>query len=236
MLRRRAVPDLSFRVGDVAAMPYAAVPTLAVRLRIANAVPEEPIQSILLNCQVQIEPLGRGYSDREEARLLDLFGEREGWSRTMKPLHWMNSVITVSPFQNETAVDLPLPCSLDFNVAATKYFYGLEQGSIAVDVMFSGTVFFAGSQGSMQFALIPWDREARFSLPVEAWRQAIDSHYGDSLWLQLGRETFDRLYRRKVARGIPMWDAVIDQLLDRAEEAGEFEPLREKAGLEGSGR
>lgn len=211
------MPDLSFRIGDVRPMPYAAVPTIAARLHIANAIENEAVQSIVLNCQLQLQPLGRPYSVTEEARLLDLFGERERWGQTMKPLHWMSLVAKIQPFTGETAVDLPLPCSLDFDVAANKYFYGLERGGIAIDVMFSGTVFYADERGALRIAQIPWDREARFQLPVETWRQSIDAHYPDFAWLRLPRETFDRLYQFKVRRGIPMWPQVMDELLSAFE-------------------
>ena len=211
------MPDLSFRIGEVKAAAFTATPMIAAPLRIVNASTEEPIQSVLLSCQIQLQPLGRPYSALEEARLLDLFGERERWGATMKPLLWTNLVVKVPSFKGETAVDLMLPCSLDFDIAANKYFYGLDAGSVAVAMMFSGTVFYAGSHGSMQIAQIPWDREARFQLPVEVWKAAIDMHYPNSAWLRLPREVFDRLYRYKVARGIPMWETVLSNLLDGAE-------------------
>jgi hypothetical protein len=213
------MPDLSFRIGEIKAMPYTAVPTIAARLHIANAMKEERIQSVILNCQMQVQPLGRAYTAIEEARLLDLFGEREQWGRTMKPLHWTNLMVKVPPFTGETSIDLPLPCSLDFDIAANKYFYGLEAGSIAIAVMFSGTIFYADEHGSMQIAQISWDREARLQLPVDVWKQAIDAHYPGSAWLRLPRDTFDRLYRYKVARGVPSWERVLDRLLDQAEQA-----------------
>lgn len=223
------MPDLHFRVGEVGAMPYAASPTIAARLHINNRETNEPVQSISLNCQVQLQPLGRPYTALEESKLLDLFGERERWGQTMKPMHWTNVVLKVPPFMGETAIDLPLPCSLDFDVAANKYFYGLDAGSIAVTVMFSGTVFYTGEHGGIQIAQIPWDREARFNLPVEAWKAAIDAHYPETAWLRLPRDVFDRLYRYKVARGIPMWAEVVGQLLDRAEHtevASKFAPAK----------
>ena len=213
------MPELSFRIGEVSVMPYAAIPTLAAKLHIRNADPEQAIHSVSLNCQVQIEPLGRAYSAVEEARLLDLFGERERWARTMKPMLWTNTVVKAPGFSGEIVVDLPLPCTLDFDVAATKYFYGLEAGKISVSALFSGTVFYAGADGGMQIAPIPWDREAKFYVPVEVWKAAIDAHYPNSIWMRLPKESFDRLYRYKVARGIPMWDQLLDQLIDRAEHA-----------------
>jgi hypothetical protein len=211
------MPELSFQINDVSVMPYAAVPTLAARLLMVNARAAEPVQSVLLNCQVSIEPLGRSYTDAEESRLLDLFGERERWARTMKPLLWTIAVLKVPGFSESTDIDLPLPCTLDFDVAATKYFYGLEQGSIRCLAVFSGTVFYSQANGALQVMQIPWQSEARFQLPVEKWRAAIDAHYPDAFWLRLPRETFDRLYQYKIANHLPMWNQLMEHLLDRAE-------------------
>jgi hypothetical protein len=211
------MPELLFEVQDVSSMPYAAIPTIIARLRVTNTAESEPVQSVLLNCQLQIQPLGRTYSAVEEARLLDLFGERERWGQTMKPLHWASIVLKVPAFTRETMIDLPLPCSVDFDVAANKYFYGLDEGTLAVNAMFSGTVFYADEQGALQATQIPWDSDARFKIPVAVWKQAVESHYGEAAWMRLSSQVFDRLYRYKVARGIPMWDSVINQLLNHAE-------------------
>jgi hypothetical protein len=223
------MPDLTFRIDGVDVVPYAAVPTLAARLVIANARPSEPIHSITLNCQVQIEPLRRQYSCEEEARLLDLFGERERWARTMKSMLWTIAVVKVPAFTSSIEMDVPLPCSLDFNIAATKYFYGLRQGQINGTMLFSGTIFYADPSATLQVSQIPWDRESRFQVPLEIWRSAIDSHYPDSTWLRLSRETFDRLYRYKVAHSIPMWDQLIERVLDGVE-ATESEKAQVSAG------
>jgi hypothetical protein len=211
------MPDLSFSFGEVKPAAYAAIPTICARLHIANSPMDERIQSIGLNCQVQIQPLGRPYGVLEEAKLFDLFGDRSCWGRTMKPLLWTNVVLKVPPFMHETAIDLCLPCSLDFDVAANKYFYGLGAGSVSVSVLFSGTVFHSGNESAIMVAQIPWDREAAFRLPVDIWQAAIDAHYADIAWLRLSRDTFDRLYRFKVARGIPFFNDLLERLIDDAE-------------------
>lgn len=211
------MPDLAFRTGEAAAAKFAALPTITVPLRITDSFMDEAIQSVMLNCQIQVQPRGRAYSAMEEARLLDLFGERERWGSTMKPLLWTNLVVKVPPFKGETEVELQLPCSFDFDIAANKYFYGLDAGNVAVTLMFSGTIFYTGAQGTMQIAQIPWDREARFQLGVEVWKAAIDMHYPGAAWLRLSRDVFDRLYRYKVSRGIPMWEGLLTELLDQAE-------------------
>jgi hypothetical protein len=219
------MPDMSFRIGDVQPLPYAAVPTLRAPLEIRNEAGSNAVQSISLNCQVQIEPLGRPYTAAEEARLLDLFGERERWARTMKPMHWLNTVVKVPAFDSQTSVDLLLPCTLDFDVAATKYFYGLDAGEISGVVFFSGTIFHAGLDGRTYIAQISWDREAHFRIPVEAWKNAIDAHYAGTAWLRLPKEMLQRLYLYKVARGIPTWEKALEQLLDHAEREELRRPL-----------
>ncbi|MGB7136186.1 MAG: DUF6084 family protein [Acidobacteriaceae bacterium] len=201
------------------ALPSAAAPTIAVRLEITNNVEAETIRSIGLNCQVRIQPLGRAYNAIEEARLLELFGERERWARTMTPLVWTSFSINVPNFTGQTTVKLPLPCTLDFDVAATKYFYGLEAGNIRASAVFSGTVFYTSASGMLQIAQIPWDREARFEVPVQVWQEAIAAHYGETAWLRLPKETLERLHRFRTARGIAGWDRVLTLLMDQAERA-----------------
>ena len=49
---------------------------------------EEPIHTLTLRCQVQIEPAKRRYVPQEQEKLLDLFGTPERWSRTVRPLLW----------------------------------------------------------------------------------------------------------------------------------------------------
>lgn len=194
-------------------MRYAAAPMLAARLRISNANAAESIHSVLLNCQVRIEPLGRKYTAEEEARLLELFGERERWARTMKPMLWTQAALNVPGFSGSTEAELALPCTLDFDVAATKYFYGLHAGNIQASILFSGTVFYARADGGLQVAQIPWDREARFHLPAAAWQAAVEMHYPNTIWMRLPRETFDRLFQYKTQHSLPMWEQAIEQLL-----------------------
>lgn len=224
------MPELTFQAGDVTPMPSAAVPTLVATLEIGNANAGEAIRSIGLNYQVRIQPLGRTYTAMEEARLLDLFGERERWARTMTPLVWTQASINVPGFAGRTTAELPLPCTLDFDVAAAKYFYGLDAGSIFCSAVFSGTVFYTNGNGALQIAQIPWDREARFRVPVEAWQEAIAAHYGETAWLRLPKAAFDRLYRFRMARGIAGWDRLLDRLMDEAERAELREGSKVAAG------
>ena len=115
-------------------------------------------------------------------------------------------------------VDLPVPCTFDFNVAATKYFYALEGGEAPLSLLFSGTVFHAAEDGALQVAQIPWEKEAHFRLPVPAWKGMMEHYYPNSAWLCLRKDVFDRLYRYKVGRGLPTWEQALEGHLPTTDE------------------
>ena len=163
------------------------------QLRITNADATEKIQSVALHCQIQIESTHRKYAAEEQKKLLDLFGEPERWSRTLRAMLWTHAGATVKPFQGTTNVDLPVPCTFDFNVAAAKYFAALEDGEVPLNLMFSGTIFYESAGGDLQVEQVPWDREAKYRLPVRVWKEMMDIYYPNSAWLCLRRDVFDQL-------------------------------------------
>lgn len=212
------MPELQFAIEGAEAVLYAAAPMLALKLRITNTLADEPVHSLSLRCQVQIEPTRRGYAKEEQEQLLDLFGEPERWSRTVRSLLWMNTSISVPAFTGSTVVDLQLPCSFDFTIATTKYFHALEAGDIPLCVLFSGTVFYGGEDGALQVTQVPWDREVNYRLPVAVWKRMMDAYYPNAAWLRLDRDVFDRLYRYKVRHGIPTWEQLLEKLIASKEE------------------
>jgi hypothetical protein len=207
------MPDLSFRIEEVAVVPFAAAPTLGFKLRIENAVASETIHTIALRCQIQIEVTRRHYTAEEQSRMRDLFGEPDRWSQTLRNLLWTHANVVVPSFQGSTLADLLVPCTFDFNVAATKYFEGLTDGEIPLHLMFSGTVFYAGSDDVLQVAPISWEQEAKFKLPVKVWRAMMASYYPNCVWLNLRRDVFERLYQYKMQRGIPTWEQALEEVL-----------------------
>jgi len=214
----RSVPDLHFEVEGARAVPFAVAPLVELTLRVCNQVPDEVVHSGLLRCQVRLEATRRRYSKNEQERLRDLFGEPERWSQTLRGLLWTFSIVTLPPFTGGTTVALPLPCSFDFNVAATKYFYALEDGEVPLTLLFSGTVFYEAEDGAVQVSQISWEREAKYRLPVQIWRAMMDHYYPGTAWLALGREVFDRLATYKRDQNLPTWEAALDRLLDKGEE------------------
>jgi hypothetical protein len=211
------MPDLGFVIEGAEVARFSATPQIAFKLRLTNSNPTETIQSVALRGQIQIEVTRRRYKAEEQEKLRDLFGEPDRWSQTLRSLLWTHVSVNVPPFQGETVVDLPVPCTFDFNVGATKYFYGLSDGDVPLCVQFSGTVFYSKGGDPMQVAPISWDKEARFSLPVKVWRDMMDTYYPGSAWICLRRDVFERLYQYKVRHGIPTWEQALESMLEAGE-------------------
>ena len=203
--------EVTFAVLDMSPEPYAVTPLLNARVGIA-ADGDDPVHTIALRCQVRIEQLRRGYSDDEEAGMLDLFGPRERWSTTQRTFLWQHSSAMVQGFTGGTQVDLPLECTYDFEVAAAKYFHALHDGTIPLQFLFSGTVFVHGANG-FSVQQVPWDREDRYDLPVSVWRNLIQLHYPNTGWLRLSRDTLDELAAYKSTHGMLGFDDAITSLL-----------------------
>lgn len=53
------MPELSFQIEDAGAPAYSAIPAIALDLRLSNQPQDEAVHTIVLRCQVQIEPARR---------------------------------------------------------------------------------------------------------------------------------------------------------------------------------
>ena len=208
------MPDLGFKITGVEVSELAASPQLAFKLQISNPNPADRVHTVALRCQVQIEVTRRRYTEQDKEKLRDLFGEAERWAQTLRNLLWTHVNVNVPAFQDTSISDLPVPCTFDFNVAATKYFHGLGDGDVPLSFLFSGTVFYTQEEGHLQVAPISWEKEARFSFPVKVWREMMDSYYPGSAWLCLRRDAFERLYEYKVRHGLPTWEQTIESMLE----------------------
>jgi hypothetical protein len=212
------VPDFRFSFEKVEVEPYAVTPLLMFKLRLTNTTPDELIHTIALRAQVMLETTRRVYSAQEQTSLRDLFGEPERWSQTLKTFLWIHTSTVVPAFSESTLVNLPVPCTFDFNVAATKYFAGLEKGEIPLCVQFSGTVFYVQNGGPLQVMPVSWDQEVHFRMPVQVWKDLMAAYYPGTAWLCLHRDAFDRLFQYKVDRGIPTWEQALESLFRAVEE------------------
>jgi hypothetical protein len=206
-----AIPELRFWVEGAEPLTRAAVPSVVLRLGVERAG-GGAVRSATVGVRVDIASARRAYDAPTQARLADLFGSPDRWGDTLRGIGWSRATVLVGPFEDRTVVELPLPCSYDFEVAAAKYLDALRDGEIPLDLMFSGSVLYdAGDR--VQAAPIPWDREATYRLPVGVWRAAMQSAFGDSAWLRLGRDTFDRLSAYRARNAYTSWEAAIDSLI-----------------------
>jgi len=212
------VPDLNFTVDRAEPVLYSASPLLIFKLRIETEEEEISIPAVALRCQIRIEPTRRRYTPPAQERLLDLFGEPERWGQTLRSMLWTHTALVVPQFTGSTVVDLPVPCTFDFNVAATKYFYALEDGEVPLCLLFSGTIFYVNDEGFLQVSQISWEKEANYRLPVQVWKEMMAHYYPNGAWLCLNQDVFDRLYQYKSHRGLPTWEQALTTLLDASEE------------------
>ncbi len=207
------MPDLSITVACAEAVRFGATPSIAFEMHMKNADPAERLHTVVLRCQIQIEVARRKYTATDQEKLRDLFGEPERWGQTLRPLLWTHASVVVPQFTGSTTVSMHVPCTFDFNIAATKYFNGLADGDIPLCLMFSGTVFYEDAQGSMRVAPISWDKETRFRLPLKTWQDMMDIYYPNIAWLSLRRDVFELLHDYKIRHGIPSWEQTIEKML-----------------------
>jgi uncharacterized protein DUF6084 len=212
------MPDLNFEVVGAEAPAFAAVPTLIFKLSIDSAIEQERIFTVALRCQIQINVTRRRYSPEAQQRLLEVFGEPKRWGETLRPLLWIHTSTVVPQFSGSTIVDLPVPCTYDFEVVGTKYFDALGEGEIPLTFLFSGTIFYEGEAGNLQVGQISWSKEAAYRLPVALWQEMIQRYYPNSAWIRLHKDVFDQLYRYKATHSLPTWEEVVVHLLQASGE------------------
>jgi hypothetical protein len=208
------MPDLTFAIEAVEIERYAMTPTLRFRVSVGAS---QPIENVALQCQLRIEPMRRAYAGGEHEKLTDLFGERARWGDTLKTFLWTNLAVNVPRFDASTVVHVLVPCTFDFDVAATKYFHGLESGDVPVSMLFSGSVFYRDADDQLQISQISWSHGVAHRLCAKLWRELMDQYYPNAAWLRLDRETFERLYRFKRELGAASFDAALNRLLGASE-------------------
>jgi hypothetical protein len=213
--------DLDFAIVGVEIARRSAVPLLLFKLRVVNPAPNVPIEHVMLQAQLRIEAAHRDYTPGERERLSDLFGAGEDWSRGLRGLLWANASVAIPAFAGECTVDLPVLCSQDIEIAATRFLDGVEQGDAPLSFLFSGPIFFRNEDGDLQIAQIAHHKEAGFRLPVAVWRSLMASHYAGTVWLRIDRDLFEEIgcYQRR-ARLPGMAEALRELLARERAEAG----------------
>jgi hypothetical protein len=203
---------LSFAVEGADRVEHAAVPTLRFALRVA-ATPGQAIKSVLLDTQIQIAARRRRYDAAAEEKLFELFGAPAGWGSTLRTLPWTRVTTVVPPFTGSTLVDIPMPCSYDLHVVASRYFDALEDGDVPLEFLFSGTVFASGPGGMLQATRISWESDAEYRFPVRVWKDTMEHYFRGTAWVRLRKDAYDRLVAYKA--GFATWEDAIESLLER---------------------
>lgn len=202
--------ELKFAIAGAAPVPYAASPSLALDVRARSS---DAVESVLLRTSVRIEAGARATTPAEQARLKELFGERELWSRGSRSLLWSQVVNVISAFSGECEVPVVLPCSFDLAAVASKYLRALDGGTVLIRAQFSGTAFFRTEHG-LSAAPIALDREADFQLPVETFLEVIDQHFPSTAVMTVSRDLYQRLDQLRIERGHSSFDQTIEALLN----------------------
>ena len=209
-------PDVSFEIVSAGSLERAAAPTLRFDARIADPTGIE-IYTVALSVMFTIEPGKRSYDTDARERLAELFGEPERWASTTGAFRWAQVDVLVPSFTGETGFEILVPCTYDHEIAATKYFAGLREGNIPLQIHFNGTLFYRGADRQLQMMMLPWDLSVRHDLPVETWREMIADHYPEGTWIRLQEETLDRLRRLKTTGGVATYDRVVSSMIDEVQ-------------------
>lgn len=206
--------ELSFDVFDVVPDKYAAAPILDARLRIAELT-GAVVHTVALRVQVKIDAHLRRYTDDEQIRLSEQFGEPERWAETLRPFTWTHATAMVPGFTGTTEFDLPIQCTYDLEVLGSRFFESLDEGKVPLEFLFSGTVITKGETG---FAVtqIPWHKAAPYALPVAVWRELMDAYYPNAGYVRAHRDTIHALQTYKGTKAIPSWDQLFEELLSHA--------------------
>jgi hypothetical protein len=210
------MPDLDFQITGVNPAVHALTPLLQFTLRVTNRTPQENIEGVSLNVQIQIQCPQRTYHKAEKERLSELFGTPERWGETLRNRLWTQLSTTVRPFTDTVEAKLAVPCTYDLNVSTAKYFHALEGGDVGLLFLLSGTVFYRDVNRQIQIAQIPWNKECTYRMPVERWREVMAQHYPNSTWVNLHRDVFEQLYEYRRLHGLAHWDEAVARLLEAA--------------------
>jgi hypothetical protein len=206
--------ELAFAVEGADRVEHAAVPTLRFAVRV-TAPENRAIKSVLLDTQIQIAARRRRYDAAAEEKLFELFGAPAGWGSTLRTLPWTRITTVVPPFTGVTTVELPVPCSYDLHVTASRYFDALDGGEVPLEFLFSGTVFSVGPGGRLQATRISWESDAEYRFPVAIWQDTMERYFRGTAWLRVRKDAFDRLAAYKSRNALATWEDALESLLER---------------------
>lgn len=199
---------LNFSVEQAHPKMHVATPTIAFVLTVTS---DEAIEALVLRAQLRIEPQWREYDGAEKTLLGELFGTPDRWQTTLRTFSWADVPVMVPGFENQTSVEICIPCTYDFDIAAAKYLNALGGGNIPVRFLFSGAIF--KNSPSFSSERVSWASECAYRLPYSVWKDAMSACYGDDALIRITRETFERLAQYRALSAASSWDEVILRLV-----------------------
>jgi hypothetical protein len=215
---RPAAPDPEFAITGAAHMAFAATPTMLFAAAVTDASGQE-IHSIALSVQVMIDPARRGYDPPTRERLAELFGPPATWAPATSGLPWARVAAAVPEFAGSTTFAIEVPCTYDLEVAAAKYFYAVEDGEVPLSFHFNGNVFYRPPGSHLMIVPVSWSRTAQFRMPAATWHAMMAEHYPGGGWIRLHETTLRALNDRRARRGLPSFDACVNELLEGTADA-----------------
>lgn len=210
------MPELKFEIITAEVRPYAALPTIAFKLKITNEKENEEVYAAALKCQVMIEAIKRSYDGDTKKRLYELFGEPPRWNETLKSLLWIIISIPVPRFIGSTIVEVAIPCSEDQGLAAGKYFYAVGDGNVPLVFLFSGTLFYKGAEEQLLVTQVPWDKEAAYKMPANLWQDMMEEYFPNSRWLRIQKDIYDKLVSYKANSSFATLENCLEAVLSEA--------------------
>jgi hypothetical protein len=206
------IPVPEFAVSAVEADPHASTPLLRFVVDVTDPS-EREIYTIALAAQVQIDADRRTYDPATRERLHDLFGEPKQIPQTAGPIQIGRVETLVPSFRGTGSFALAVPLSGDVELAMTRYFASLEDGTVPLTFLFSGSIFYCGEADRLQVTLVPWSCEARYRLRLATYRDLIERRYASSGFVRVQAGTLAALRKRRTERGFPTFDATIEDAL-----------------------
>ncbi len=208
-------PQLGFEVRNVTPIAHAAAPTLRFELAIDEGS-ERQIFTIALSVSIEIEPAQRRYDPETRERLVELLGDAQKIGAPTRTMHWTRLGVLVPAFSGSTTVGVDVLCNYDLEIGATSYFRTVADGEVPLAFNFNGNVYYQDDDGRLQIVQIDWESHASFRMPVEAWKRMIQMHYPYRDWIALHSDTIEALRKRRSERGLPTFDACVEELLREA--------------------
>ena len=106
-----------------------------------------------------------------------------------------------------------MPCSYDLEVTASRYLDALTDGTVPLEFLFSGSVFYTGGDGELQTTRLSWNSEA----DVRAAGERVEGDDGallprDGVGAALARSPSTGCRAYKSRNALATWDDALEAL------------------------